>query len=124
MKKAFGVPYGLVVGRRPDDAGQFCSEDTPLTRRLPRPPGQRGYRPGGPRGGWSPDGTRLAVAGIGVWVYNARTLSEFALLRGYGDPALSSVSFSPDGQTLASSSYDGTVRLWEVETQNNTPLVR
>ena len=29
---------------------------------------------------------------------------------------VNSVSFSPDGRTLASGSYDDTIRLWEVST--------
>ena len=32
---------------------------------------------------------------------------------------VSSVSFSPDGTTLASGSYDGTVKLWDVATRTN-----
>ena len=63
---------------------------------------------------WSPDGTRLAVASsIGIWLYDAATGDEVALLTGHTDWVYS-VSFSPDGQTLASGSWDRTVRLWEV----------
>ena len=63
---------------------------------------------------YSPDGTRLAVAsGIGIWLYDAHTGDEVSLLTGHTD-RVTSVSFSPDGTTLASGSSDGTVRLWEV----------
>ena len=64
---------------------------------------------------FSPDGTRLAVTGsIGIWLYDARTGDEVALLTGHKLHPVTSVSFSPDGQTLAGGSVDGTVRLWDV----------
>ena len=63
---------------------------------------------------YSPDGTRLAVASsVGIWLYDADTGAEVALLsRHTGD--VFSVSFSPDGSTLAGGCQDGTIGLWDV----------
>jgi len=65
---------------------------------------------------FSPDGTLLAVAtSIGVWLYDAQTYDEVALLEtnAYMDP----VAFSPDGSLLASGSVDNTIKLWDVESR-------
>ena len=65
---------------------------------------------------YSPDRTLLVVASsIGVWLYDAQTYQERAVLTGHTNDVLS-VAFSPDGQTLASGSRDDTVRLWDVAT--------
>ena len=64
---------------------------------------------------FSPDGARLAVAGsIGIWMYDAATGQEAALLTGH-TLWVRSVSFSPDGRTLASGSW-GEIVLWDAAT--------
>ena len=67
---------------------------------------------------YSPDGTRLAVgSNIGIWLYDAHTRAEIALLTGHTGVVMS-VAYSPDGGTLASGSGrgDGTIRLWDATT--------
>ena len=51
---------------------------------------------------YSPDGSQLAVAsGCGIWLYDTRIGTEVDLFTGHTS-VVSSVSFSPDGNTLAS----------------------
>ena len=65
---------------------------------------------------YSPDGTRLAVAGsLGIWLYDTATHKEVALFTGH-TREVTSVAFSPDGATIASGSRDNTVRLWDAVT--------
>ena len=68
---------------------------------------------------FSPDGSLLAVASsFGIWLYDAATSRELALLLGHTS-GVWSVSFSPDGSTLASGSSDYAVKLWDVATRRN-----
>lgn len=54
-------------------------------------------------------------AAYGVVLYDARTLVEVKRFEGHEDK-VTSLAFSPDGKRLLSSSYDGTIRLWDVAT--------
>ena len=67
---------------------------------------------------YSPDGTRLVVgSSIGVWIYDTQSGYELALLAEHSE-SVNSVSFSPDGQMIASGhGGKGDVRLWDVDTQ-------
>ena len=69
---------------------------------------------------YSPDGSRLAVAGggpIGVW--DARLGKELFQLKEEEEEfkdSRESIAFSPDGSSLAKASWDGKVRIWDVGT--------
>ena len=73
-------------------------------------------------GWWSPvayssDGMRLAVASdLGIWLYDAHTGTELALLTDH-ITRISSVAFAPDGETLASASSGETIQLWNVDSR-------
>ena len=65
---------------------------------------------------FSPDGSRLAVSGsIGIWIYDAYTGAEIALITGHTE-SINSVAFTPNGFTIASGSDDNTIRLWDAHT--------
>ena len=66
---------------------------------------------------YSSDGTRLAVASdLGIWLYDAHTGTELALLTDH-TTRISSVAFAPDGKTIASTSFDETIQLWDVDSR-------
>ena len=69
---------------------------------------------------FSPDGSVLAVPCYpGVWLYDVESGTEINLLVGHSEP-VSSVAFSPDGNTLAGRSWDNTILLWDVQTGKGT----
>lgn len=65
---------------------------------------------------FSPDGARLAVATTnGIVLYDTDTGTEVAILPALMD-TVTALAFSPDNQTLASTSFYGTILLWDIET--------
>ena len=68
---------------------------------------------------YSPDGKEFAVANsMGIWLYNARTGAEIALLSGHQGDVLA-IAYAIGGKMLASAGRDETVRLWDSKTGEN-----
>ena len=71
---------------------------------------------------FTPDGNRVAVAtSVGIWIYDAQTAEELTLLTGHTG-RVTSLSFPADGRFLASGSFDGTVRLWDIDSGKQTAV--
>ncbi len=64
---------------------------------------------------FSPDGTRLAVpTRIGCWLYDLNSMTHIALW-GTERGMLSTASFSDDALWVATSDWDGVVKIWETQ---------
>jgi WD40 repeat protein len=87
------------------------ADDTTLVRKLERQNGAIAAL------AWSPDGSRIAVAGAApeVNVYNADTGARVAACKGH-TACIYTVAFSPSGDTLATGGFDGSVRLYDPAT--------
>ena len=84
--------------------------------------------PDGSYGIFSPDGKHLAAVSFGIAsgnaikVWDAATGQELLTLIGHTDWIMG-LAFSPDGKRLASTSLDGTVRIWSLSPGEETIAV-
>ena len=71
--------------------------------------------------------SNILAAGFGnsqgaVYLWNLETGEELNVLRGH-TASITGIAFTPDGKYMATASYDGTVRLWNMEDLNTLPIV-
>ncbi|HEY6072639.1 MAG TPA: hypothetical protein VIV15_04405, partial [Anaerolineales bacterium] len=73
---------------------------------------------------FSPDGKWLAGSnGNDIKIWDASTGRELFILSGHTDWVMG-LAFSPDGKSLASTSLDGSVKVWSLEPGNETVTVQ
>lgn len=89
------------------------ADDTTLVRKLDRQNGSILAL------AFSPDGSRIAVAGAGpeVNLYMTETGERSVSLRGH-KAGIYTVAFSPDGKQIATAGFDGSVRLYDAANGN------
>jgi WD40 repeat protein len=62
----------------------------------------------------TPDGRYLAAVRTGLELIDLRTMEAKWLIKPHPESAIWSASFSPDGRTMATASWDGSAKLWNV----------
>ena len=73
---------------------------------------------------FSPNAPILALGiGLEIHLLDVETGSLLRTLTGHTKPVDDSIAFSPDGTTLASGSYDRTIRVWDVSTGKELALL-
>ncbi len=64
---------------------------------------------------WSPGGTRVAAGRVAITIWDIESKNKVQILEGHKD-FIRDITFSPDGQYLASACMDKTVRVWDINT--------
>jgi WD40 repeat protein len=102
------TPYVYLMDR---PKNMKIADDTTLVRKLERQAGVIFAL------AWSPDGSRIAVAGAApeVTIYDAESGERIASCKGH-TAGIYAIAFSPDSKTLATGGFDGQVRLYNVKT--------
>jgi WD40 repeat protein len=64
---------------------------------------------------FSPDGQQVAAAGLNRTIYLVDAHSRHVTLLGHHEDQIGGLRYSSDGSQLASVSYDGQIRIWDIE---------
>ncbi|MGW6153696.1 TIR domain-containing protein [Streptomyces sp. NPDC055144] len=108
----------LVTGGDTDSAANVRVWDVTTHRQIGKPLGGRGVAATAMAVAFSPDGRTFATGSFdGLQLWDANSRAPLGKVLATGGIAISSVSFSRDGRTVAAADADGSVTLWNTSTR-------